>query len=665
MLKVRVISKNMIKHILCNILVILCFTSYSICQNPGIKNFKKDSSVYIISPININSQNSDFSPFFIENKIIFASGRDYQYGVVYTNENKEELMDLYESEKIDSITFKPPKLFSAAINTPYNDGPVTINKNNNFLVVSSNPKKKADKKGKTNQNNLQLFTSKHNSEGWSEPALIKFCKSKHTYCHPSLSKDQKTLFFSSDMPGGYGGMDLYYSFYKNNNWSNPVNLGPKINSSTNEVFPYISADNILFFSCRDSTLGFGGLDIYSFDLNEKDNSVKKILEKPLNSKYDDFGIYVEPNGFKGYLSSNRKKENKDDIYFFGIKYPYFNSCIPFENKSLCFTFYEESTTSEDDNADFVYEWSLGDGTKVKGLEAYHCFEKPGNYVIELNVIDKTSDSIMYNEVTYDFNVENPSQILINCPDTIKVNEPITISSYNSSIPGFKILKYYWDFDDGYFSTGKAGSYTYHKKGLYKIHLAVLSKNDTTGIISNFCVEKQVVVSDFTSKYIEVTENTINKLPTNYTDNHENTNDNTLLSEDKNNLEKKNIIKDLFGKKTDYEEIYRIIVFDQDKYLVNQKYFTTLDSLSKILKKSNSMFKLVIYSDKDTIGKDKNYKELSIKRATSLKRYIIKQGVESSLIKVNPLGEKNPFIDNNQNILFDLRNRVAVFLIKKN
>lgn len=710
----------------------------SFCQvnenNDSIKDFKLDSSKFYVAPININSIKSDFCPTILDNHIIFVSGRDFQYGVVYTNNNKEELLDLYESEKIDSLTFKQPKPLAKTINSKFNDGPACFNKQNTLMIFTSNSKIKPEKKiDEVNQKNLQLFLSEKKDNTWTDPELINFCKPEFNYCHPFLASDQNTLFFSSNIPDGYGGMDLYSSKLENNVWSEPVNLGSTINSSYNEVFPYISDDNILYYSSNDS-LGFGGLDIYSFDLNDLNNSKKHLLEKPLNSYFDDFGVFVESNGKKGYFSSNRNKGNKDDIFYFCDYYPYFNNCTKFIKPSYCYTFFEENTLQHDDTLGLVYEWNLGDGTKIKGLEAKHCFMKPGNYLIELNIVEKTSDSIFYNETSYEFNIEDSEQVYINCSDTVIINSPVLISSNNSKIPGYTIEKFYWEFGDGNYSIGNAGYHNYKNKGNFIIHLGVIAKNDSSEQIKNLCIEKNVFVTDSTwvkskeIKYIEplnikklfsaknvdslnfkvylgssefkipIDSKIFNNVPDinefekdslyNYTSGKKNkpqelvqnykvakesgfnnavvlgfSGDSILPNHEKQLNKKKNFIKDLFTKKEVNQERQRNIYFDSEKYLVNQKYFSTLDSISKILKKRNSMYFSAIYSYTDTTGqKDYNLK-LSLKRANSVKRYLVKNGVDPRLIHLNPMGE-NAQSHHEESSDIEKNRRVTIFIIKK-
>lgn len=653
------------KYIFSFCFFLIYFVTETYCQQnekrDSIKYFNEDYSKYTLKPININSSSSDFSPIIINNNLIFVSGREYQYGVVYSNIDKDQLMDLYECEMIDSITFKTPVPFSRTINTNYNDGPACVNDKNNLIVYSSNTNKKPDKKNKSNKNNLQLFLSKKKSNEWSEPVCIKFCKSKFSYCHPYFSSDQKTLFFSSNMPGGFGEMDLYYSVYENNIWSTPVNLGSKINTKANEVFPFVSTNNILYFSYKDS-LGFGGLDIYSFDLNDSLNTKKQLLEKPINSSYDDFGVFIDSTGKRGYLSSNRINENKDDIFYFSFKYPYFNNCSPFVKTSNCFTFFEESTLQGDDNG-LEYEWSLGDGTKIKGLEAKHCFSKPGSYIIELNVIDKATDSVFYNQASYEFTVEDSEQLNISCPDTIALNTPVLIYSFKSKITNYSIDKYFWNFGDDLYSSGIAGYHKYSNKGEYYLSLGVLAKNDSTGNYKNFCVEKKVIVDDnFSENYKIVGNNDIASIyeSVKKIENKRISND-TLLQNQNNH---KNILKDILGKKPEYEELQRIITFDSEKYLVNQKYFSTLDSISKILKKEDSMFKLAIYSNTDTTANRNNSLELSVKRANAIKRYIVNKGAITSFIKINPLGEQIPFLEGDKRSELDFNNKVIIYLLKK-
>ena len=460
--------------------------------------FVTDSTQFILSPININSKNSDYSPVLYNNKMLFASDRENLIGVVYKNSSEKPLIDLYLCEKIDSINFKSEKPFSKTINTAYNDGPATFNANQSTIIFSSNSNFTFSiKKKKIEQKNLQLFQSEFKNNTWTAPVKLPFCKNEFSFTHPSLSSDGKTLFFSSNMNGGFGGMDLYYSTIEEGVWSKPINLGTKINSSLNEVFPFISVSNVLFFSSYVSG-GFGGLDLYSFIIKDSSQSVKHLLDPPLNSISDDFGISADSEGNEGYISSNRNEINNDDIYFFKIKYPSIKNCTPFIAPRYCFTFYEESSdnslTSES-GSKLIYEWNLGDGTKIKNLEAKHCFKRPGNYNVELNIVEEASGALFYNQASYEFEVVDSEQVYINCPDTVATNAIININAYKSKISGSTILKYYWNLGDGNYSNGINGNYVYKNEGKYTIKLGLESKIDSSKQLQNSCVEKTLYVKN--------------------------------------------------------------------------------------------------------------------------------------------------------------------------
>ncbi|MFN0203140.1 MAG: OmpA family protein, partial [Bacteroidia bacterium] len=144
---------------------------------------------------------------------------------------------------------------------------------------------------------------------------LPFSSNKFTCFHPSLSVDGRYLYFSSDMPGGQGGFDIYVAEKKGNSWTKPVNLGPKINSSEDDAFPFIHDSGVLFFASKGGK-GLGGFDLFKVDLN-KTSAVAQNLGEPFNSSADDLGLILNSDGDVGYLTSNREGGfGKDDIYLF-------------------------------------------------------------------------------------------------------------------------------------------------------------------------------------------------------------------------------------------------------------------------------------------------------------------------------------------------------------
>jgi outer membrane protein OmpA-like peptidoglycan-associated protein len=140
--------------------------------------------------------------------------------------------------------------------------------------------------------------------------------------HPALSQDGNTIFFVSDMPWGYGGTDLYSVTWSDGKWGEPENLGPRVNSEGNEMFPFLSADSLLYFA-SDGHIGLGGLDVYvTFPEPDKKWSRPENLQHPLNSSKDDFGFIIDSTNTYGYFSSNRFK-NTDKLFGFKRNPPVF------------------------------------------------------------------------------------------------------------------------------------------------------------------------------------------------------------------------------------------------------------------------------------------------------------------------------------------------------
>ena len=659
----------------------------------------EDSIRYEIRNLSINSKRSDFSPFLFNKKLHFSSGRDNDFGVkYYTIENNQELIDVFTAEKTDSVNFKKLKPYTE-INTKYNDGPICISKDGKQLFISRTDLKRA--KGK-NKKPLSIFVSYKTDKGWSEPEVLPFCNLNYSYCHPALMSNG-TLVFSSDITGGYGGMDLYYSKFENGTWTIPRNYGPKINGKENEVFPFISANNMLYFSTNRKN-GFGGLDIYSFNLKKPTFSQAQLMEAPINSAYDDFGVWVDSTERMGYLSSNRDTLNSDDIFFFKNKYPDFEKCTTQKRRTYCFTFFEESTQMNGDTLGMTYEWDFGDGTKKRGIEVKHCFAKPGIYPVQLNVIEKVSGSLFYNESSYDFEVEEPKQFYIACSDTIATGKPFTINTDNVFIPKHSIKEIFYFFGDGKFNATKSVQHTYKKDGEYVIKLGALAKNDSTGEIEKMCVQKTILVRDSlwivkhkpdhriklnskvagstkkdsvnyrvhlgsSKKDIPVDAKVFNDLNNvkqykekdgyTYTSGYaqkvadaipeyrkakeKGFKDASVITFKGDSLmpNQQKSMKGNIANALGINALYKKnIFFDVNGAIINKAEYKCLDSLAELLRKDKHLELIILTASDGAKEKDINF-ELSNKRGSAIQYYFISKGVRSERLDINALGKNMP------------------------
>ena len=186
------------------------------------------------------------------------------------------------------------------------------------------------------------------------------------------------------MPGGIGGMDLYYCDRHNNDWDQPVNLGPVINTSKNESFPFACKYGKLFFA-SDGHEGFGGKDLFYTQEINGEWIVPVHLDSAINSTADDFGLVIDSTFENGYFSTNRLKT--DDIFSFSSAPVEFTNCDTIKENNYCFTFYDEQHQLID-TIPVIYQWDFGDGIIRIGKEVKHCFPGPGEYSVKLNIIDE-------------------------------------------------------------------------------------------------------------------------------------------------------------------------------------------------------------------------------------------------------------------------------------
>ena len=204
--------------------------------------------------------------------------------------------------------------FDKVVNTSYHEGPVTFyhGEEAKMIFTRSNYLDKRAVKGPDGKTKLQMYNATKVGDLWANIQPFGIRDPNYSLAHPALSQKDDTLFFVSDMPGGYGGSDLYMSVFSDG-WSSPVNMGGEVNTEGNELYPYFT-DNRLFFS-SDGHGGLGGLDIYKASVAEGKVRWVANLGYPINSPYDDFSYTIDPESREGYFASNRPGGyGKDDIY---------------------------------------------------------------------------------------------------------------------------------------------------------------------------------------------------------------------------------------------------------------------------------------------------------------------------------------------------------------
>ena len=278
-----------------------------------VAELKDDTSQYEIKPIPLQNTVSMFGPAFYGKGLVVAAETQIESAATTNPWTGYSYLDMYYMEKGPTGDWEAPEPFDYTLNSRFHDGPATFNKANDLIIFtrSSLNGKKKQEITKSNINNFELLESKKVDGKWSAPVPLSFCNDKYSYGHPSLSADGKTLYFTSDIPGGYGGSDIYKSTFDGKDWSQPVNLGPNINTAANEAFPYISDKGVLYFA-SEAHQTLGGLDVFKSYYVNGEWSKPQNLAYPLNTSKDDFGLIVNPDDTSGYISSNRN--GVDQIY---------------------------------------------------------------------------------------------------------------------------------------------------------------------------------------------------------------------------------------------------------------------------------------------------------------------------------------------------------------
>lgn len=267
---------------------------------------------------NINTKGLEFSPTFYEDGIVFISTNNAGLTKTMDDYLKLPAMSILRSRRAAEGELGAPEPFSKEISSVYHEGPVCFDRTAETIFYSSNivvgGKEKLDKRG---TQRMRLYTSKKNGETWSTPTPLAFNTNQFDDCHPSISIDGDKLYFASNRPGGLGGMDIYVAYKVGESWSEPVNLGPVINTKGHDAFPFIHADGTLYYSSTGINGGKGGFDLYAAAPDGQEWKTPKNLGDNFNTSGDDLGLIVDLDKINGYFSSNaRDGAGGDEIFSF-------------------------------------------------------------------------------------------------------------------------------------------------------------------------------------------------------------------------------------------------------------------------------------------------------------------------------------------------------------
>ena len=273
-------------------------------------------SRYIVKNAKLfNSRRADFAPMYLDknyDQLFLTSTNEKAMG-----ENKSEITgmkkgDIYVSRKNERGEWQRPEPVEGELNTDMDEGIVSFSPDGQTMYLTK------ARRSPTANTSVEIYTSRRSDATWS--AAQKYEITADTLSavgHPAVSPDGKYLYFTSDMPGGYGGKDIW-RVAVGERIGSLENLGPQINTPGDEMFPYVRTDSTLYFS-SDGHPGFGGLDLFKASLNSTgDRWSVENMGLPMNSAGDDFGITYGP-GETGFFSSNRgDRRGYDHIYSFEL-----------------------------------------------------------------------------------------------------------------------------------------------------------------------------------------------------------------------------------------------------------------------------------------------------------------------------------------------------------
>lgn len=251
----------------------------------------KDSIEIVNLPEEINRFKLQYLPAItIDNSAMFYTKRDYVRG------DEDIVVSYFQNNK-----WTPAQSVSSKINSPLNEGACTVSADGRTMIFTS-----CD--GPSSLGSCDLYISKKSGDNWSKPKNIgKPVNSIYWESQPSLSSDGKTLYFSSNRRGGFGGRDLWVTHFSNGKWQQPQNLGPTINTRNDETTPFIHPNGVSLYLSANGYPGMGGYDLYMSNKVDSIWQQPKNLGFPINTYKDEVAIVIAADGETAYFAKEEQK----------------------------------------------------------------------------------------------------------------------------------------------------------------------------------------------------------------------------------------------------------------------------------------------------------------------------------------------------------------------
>jgi len=295
-----------------------------------LKQIELNSGKFEVALAPFNTEKSDFAPSFYNDGVVFSSARDSSYAIKNIhNWNNASFLNLYQATTKDDSNFDVTKL-SRKMNTKAHESSTVFTKDGKTMYFTRNNFKKGFTRGEDGVSRLKIYRANLVNGDWSNIEELPFNDDNYSVAHPALNSKEDKLYFASDMSGTLGESDIFYvDILPEGGFGTPQNLGAEINTEERETFPFITANDMLYFS-SDGHPGLGGLDVFAVKLKAGKLSDFINLGTPLNTDEDDFSFILDEENKKGFFASNRPNGvGDDDIYMFTLTEPLNFTCSQF------------------------------------------------------------------------------------------------------------------------------------------------------------------------------------------------------------------------------------------------------------------------------------------------------------------------------------------------
>lgn len=629
---------------------ILCLFAENVMAQAGAKGDNVDllynqsealRDIRLTNTSRINTPDLEFSPALYHNGLVFVSR--YKSGPV-DEKTGETYLELFYSELDPNGLPTKPQNFSMELNSQKHEGPVSFNrKGDKIYFTRSNQRNGVTKADKNARVQLKIYEATQGYYDWENVKELPFNSDRYSCMHPAMSPDEKKLFFSSDMPGGYGGMDLYFVEKLESGWSKPINLGPDVNTRKNEVFPFYHESGTLFFT-SDGHQGLGGLDMYMIDISGRKWGRVINLGAPFNTINDDLGLILNERGTRGYFSSDREGGfGKDDVYMFDIPAGIKGIELP-EQINTIVTVYDSETSkrvigagvylyerSEDgllDN-DELYNLELVPGNSTSGELNFKMVRKKDDQLGEPRALtNRNGEAVLPMQVNKNYlllvskpgfgsqevTVKTPEEgpfrpieVVLSPSNCINLSGIVSSDKYNLRVPN-ALVKVVNECD------GKIETTRTNINGAFQVCL-------TMGCDFNISVEKEGYLAGFTSVSTVKIRGSRSA-------------DVEVKLSPKSDAVLKEPIRS--GTVIVLENIY----YDFNKSAIRTGQARDLEALARLMKQYPSMV-IELGAHTDCRGAEDYNMELSLKRAESARDFLVQRGVAPERIKAVGYGESRP------------------------